>query len=128
MKIRFFTFCGVGVINTLIDFSVFNFLIYIFGISDWLIVFNIISYSISILNSFILNSRITFKREVKISNFGKFYGIMIFGLVLNTSIVGALSLIYRSFLYLNVYKIIACMIVAFINYMLCRTQIFSESK
>ena len=126
MKKEFFTFCSIGIINTFIDFSIFNLLLNFFGISNWIILFNIISYSIAIVNSFILNSKITFNKKIKINNFGKFYIILIFGLGLNTSIVYLLYLIDNSQLSLNIFKLIASLIVAFVNYTLCKKFIFGE--
>ncbi len=128
MKKEFLTFCSIGIINTLIDFSIFNFLLYFFGISSWIILFNIISYSIAIVNSFILNSKITFNKNIEINNFGKFYIILVFGLGLNTSIVYLLYLIDNSQLSLNIFKLIASVVVAFVNYMLCKKFIFGENK
>lgn len=67
--IQLIKFGLVGVSNTLVDFVVYTLLVLIFGIENgdtFLIgLFTFIAYGCGVLNSFILNTRWTFKKEYK---------------------------------------------------------------
>lgn len=62
-------FAIVGVLNTLVDFVVYTLLVLIFGVSEdnALIIglFTLIAYGCGVLNSFIWNTKWTFKKEYK---------------------------------------------------------------
>ncbi len=73
---QFFYFGSVGVFNTLIDFAVFNSLIFLFGIGvGWsYIVFRSISFLGAATNSYFMNKYITFQSSdaVHVIQVGKF--------------------------------------------------------
>lgn len=131
---QFTKFSLVGIMNTAIDFIILNLLIWITHIyrGDMVSIFNSISFSIGIINSYIWNKNWTFRNEdihVKIQ-FIKFFSIAIVGLILNTTIVYYtitlikpifhLSMIY----WINIVKIFATMIVVFWNFIICKYMIF----
>ena len=66
--IQLIKFGLVGVSNTLIDFIVTNLLVFIIGFNElWWVtaLYNGIGYGCGVLNSFLLNSRWTFKKEYR---------------------------------------------------------------
>ena len=65
--VQFIKFALVGVMNTLVDFLVYTLLVLLFGVDDafMLGLFTLIAYACGVLNSFILNSRWTFREEYK---------------------------------------------------------------
>lgn len=52
-------FVAAGILNTLIDFTIFNFAIHFFGMAPWLA--NIISTSVAMVISFIINKKAVFR-------------------------------------------------------------------
>jgi len=87
---QFIKFALVGVLNTLIDFGVYYLLTRYAGL--FYIYANIISVTLAITNSYILNRTWTFVSKNK--NIGKevlkFWIVSIIGLILNTLILKAL--------------------------------------
>ncbi|QGH33396.1 GtrA family protein [Gracilibacillus salitolerans] len=73
-RFQFFQFSIIGASNALIDIGVLNVLLLLFHTenSALLIVYNSIAYSLAILNSYIWNARITFKRVSKGSPYQRF--------------------------------------------------------
>ena len=67
--IQLIKFALVGVLNTLVDFLVYTLLVLVFGISEnnvfMIGLFTLIAYACGVLNSFILNTRWTFRQEYK---------------------------------------------------------------
>lgn len=67
--IQLVKFALVGVLNTLVDFLVYTLLVLIFGVSEnnafMVGLFTLIAYACGVLNSFILNTRWTFRQEYK---------------------------------------------------------------
>ena len=67
--VQLIKFALVGVMNTLVDFLVFTVLQLIFDVPDEAVLliglFTLISYVCGLLNSFMLNTRWTFKKEYK---------------------------------------------------------------
>ncbi len=65
--IQLIKFALVGVLNTLVDFLVYTLLVLVFGISEnnvfMIGLFTLIAYACGVLNSFILNTRWTFRQE-----------------------------------------------------------------
>jgi len=88
---RILRFVFVGGINTLIDVGVFNLLILIFGFvgNVWLAIFNTISVSCAIINSYFMNRKWTFQNKNKPNGFEffNFVGISAVGCLINTGIV-----------------------------------------
>ena len=91
---QFSKFFIVGIINTGIDFAILNMEMAFSGISSGspLILFNIISFSIAVINSYYLNKYWTFedkkadgaKATVKMT---QFIGVSLIGLMLNSLVI-----------------------------------------
>lgn len=81
----------VGIINTLVDVIILNVLYLGFGVKKE--VANVISVSVAIVNSYILNKSWTFKDKDKnvLKQFVIFVGLSLVGLVINTYILKFLS-------------------------------------
>jgi putative flippase GtrA len=82
----------VGISNTLIDLGIFNLLTLVFGV--WIVVANIISVSIAIINSYIWNKTWTFKDnswQNFLPQFVKFVLFSLVGLVIQTFMVWLLA-------------------------------------
>lgn len=96
-------FASVGVLNTLLDLGILNFLLFVVGFTTTLtilgfdlVIANIISVSIAIVNSYFLNRFWTFGAKPKINvveQFSVFIALSLVGMVINT--------IVFSFLYVN---------------------------
>jgi len=90
-------FVIVGVINTGIDFAVLNALLFSTKIYSgrWLILFNSISFSAAVINSYFLNKYWTFKsqnvEDSKAKQFSQFLIISIIGISINDAIVYGLA-------------------------------------
>lgn len=85
-------FSIVGVMNTLIDFSIFSLCFYILGFH--VVVANICAVCLAIINSFLWNSFWTFKgfKKGRIkSQIFRFFLIALIGMVISTLIVYALE-------------------------------------
>lgn len=82
--LQFIKFGIVGVMNTLVDFLVFTLLVLLFGgKSDNLFltgVFTFIAYVCGVLNSFLLNSRWTFKQEYRSTKLEKLMFALVNGI------------------------------------------------
>jgi len=87
----------VGVINTGIDFAVLNALLFSTKIYSgrWLILFNSISFSAAVINSYFLNKYWTFKsqnvEDSKAKQFSQFLIISVIGISINDAIVYGLA-------------------------------------
>ncbi len=81
-------YAGVGVINTLVDFAVLNFLIYVFKevtLATTYIYFKMVSFLFAVVNSYILNKKFVFdsgKRE-RITEGSLFLIVSVAGLLIN---------------------------------------------
>ncbi|PIV31949.1 hypothetical protein COS33_00510 [Candidatus Wolfebacteria bacterium CG02_land_8_20_14_3_00_37_12] len=90
-------FVIVGVINTGIDFAVLNALLFSTKIYSgrWLILFNSISFSAAVINSYFLNKYWTFKsqnvEDSKAKQFSQFLIISVIGISINDAIVYGLA-------------------------------------
>jgi putative flippase GtrA len=92
---QFTKFFVVGVLNTGIDFAIFNTEMWLSGIHSgrMLVVFNILSFSVAVTNSYFMNKRWTFegkqvdgdaKEAVKLS---QFVGVSLVGMSINSLII-----------------------------------------
>ncbi|MDO4925287.1 MAG: GtrA family protein [Turicibacter sp.] len=120
---RFIKFGLVGVLNTAINWIIF---ILLNSLGAYYIISNIISYSLSTLNSYIWNSKWVFKYNgdnIKETTF-KFIILNIIGLILNTCILYVLVDI------LGLSKIIGLIIttgiVMILNYFINKLWVFSR--
>lgn len=81
-------FIGIGLVNTGIDFVLFNILLWMFGIKNALMyfVFKSISFIVANINSYFMNSLLTFKEQKNKTSFAQFFLATIIGFIINTSI------------------------------------------
>lgn len=89
---QFLRFAIIGLINTGVDFLILNLLIWATGIKEGngLIPLNIISFTIAVINSYILNKRWAFKDQTQgetAKKFTNFLIISVIGALINTAIV-----------------------------------------
>jgi putative flippase GtrA len=87
---QFIRFFCVGSFNTVIDFTVLNFLIYVTGKTSGIYfpVFKSISFIIAVTNSYFMNKYWTFKSSdnAKAGEFMKFFGVNIVGWLINVGV------------------------------------------
>src|SRR3989338_7805463 len=89
---QFVRFAIIGAINTGVDFLVLNLLIWVTGIKEGngLIPLNIISFTVAVVNSYVLNKRWAFKDQTSgdtAKKFSNFLLISVIGAFINTAIV-----------------------------------------
>jgi putative flippase GtrA len=92
-SLEFLRFSLVGLINTIIDLSVLNFLMFLFKTQNpfFFFVFKSISFILAVINSYFMNNYITFlKKKIVIKDMLPFIGLSIVGLIVN-SIVASVS-------------------------------------
>lgn len=122
---RFIKFALVGILNTLINWILF-FILNNMGV--YYLIANVISYSISTLNSYVWNSKWVFKYkgDNKKETTLKFILLNIFGLILNTLILFVLvdKLGFNKMIGL----IITTAIVMIINYLINKLWVFKGTK
>jgi putative flippase GtrA len=117
MKKQFVKFFIVGIVNTGLDFILFNFLIWLTKIyqGEWLGLLNFIAFSLATINSYFLNKFWTFKKKES-SSFLKFFLISLIGCAINTSIVYYIATFVSPFfnvsqlLWVNIAKLLAILI------------------
>lgn len=89
--VQFAKFGLIGVLNTGLDFFVLNILLWATGVysGSWVILFNVIAFTVAVINSYVLNKKYTFNDSGAdvASQFTKFVLISLIGLVVNTAIV-----------------------------------------
>lgn len=93
---QFGKFIIVGGLNTAIDIGVLNLLMWSFGIyqGSQIIVFNIISVSLAIINSYFWNKYFTFgskEKQKQAQEFATFVVVSIGGMIINTGVVYLLT-------------------------------------
>jgi putative flippase GtrA len=92
---QFAKFITVGISNTLIDVGVLNLLMFLAGIYEGtlIIVFNVISVSLAIINSYYWNKHWTFdsKEKTEVQEFGSFVAVSLGGALINTLVVYSLT-------------------------------------
>lgn len=87
-------FVSVGVLNTLIDFGILNFLSYIFAVHSGpqIALFNAVSFSAAVVNSYFWNKFWTFRAGGEgVKDFFQFIFVSLIGVGLNTGIVYSLT-------------------------------------
>lgn len=88
---QFGKFGIVGVLNTLVDFTVLNVLIFLFGISekDWrFTIFKALAFSAAVANSYIFNRSWVFNTGIysRTHEIGRFVAVSVAGLLINTAV------------------------------------------
>ncbi len=123
---RIFKFSIVGVINTSIDLSIFTFLVHI--IMWEVLPANIVSYSIGVFNSFIMNKHWTFQDRTHLSSslgsFVRFALINVSSLIISSGVVYLLALYFSAILA----KVSSICVVFIWNYSLTRLFVFKTSN
>ncbi len=88
-------FVSVGILNTVVDFIVLNLLIMLTHHDNgwWLLIFNGFSFLAAVVNSYILNGRLTFRNSGPSDSwrFVRFVAVNAVGLVINSVMVWSMS-------------------------------------
>jgi len=89
---QFSKFVVIGFMNTAIDFGVLNFLMWLFVIysGKWLILLNMASFTVAVINSYFWNKLWVFKDKGESETskkFSQFILITLIGMIINSSIV-----------------------------------------
>lgn len=129
-------FGATGLLNTLIDFGVFNLLVAVTGItSGWQVgAINAIALAVAATNSYIFNRRWTFNTEPQKLNNRVFRFIMatLVGMFINSSIVAAVSALavqvpVSAIIILNGGKVAAAAVSSTWNFLSYRNWVFKAS-
>lgn len=135
--IQFAKFFLVGMLNTGIDFAVYNFLMWYTQIFSGpeVSAFSVVSFIVAVTNSYFLNRYWTFQVNKTANDpkqFVKFVSVSLVGLVLNASIIyGVTTLIDPLFglsavLWANLAKAIATGVVLFWNFVGYKFLVFKK--
>jgi putative flippase GtrA len=94
--LQFIKFGLIGGFNTLVDFGILNALMYITKIykGNGLILLNIVSFSVAVINSYFLNKYWAFKDKSSVDRekqFVSFLAVSIVGVVINTLVLRVVS-------------------------------------
>jgi putative flippase GtrA len=117
-------FAIIGVVNTLVDFGVFLFAITF--VTSSLIAANVLSWTVAVTGSYVMNSLFTFAvesgRQLRFRAYAGFVGSGIAGLVANTAtlLLGAKVL----FLPVVLAKVLAIAVSFLVNFSLARFVVF----
>jgi len=117
------SFAIVGLINTIVDFVLFSFIVYL-GLSP--ILANVISFSAGACNSFILNGRITFKKNESLFRNYYFLKFVIVTLITLGISHFAIVLLLRAGFSPYIGKIISIVITFLIGFLMNKFLVFSN--
>lgn len=128
-------FVVVGMMNTGIDLLTLNLLVLATHRHDglWLVSFNCISFLAAVVNSYLLNGRLTFRRysEQGVGVFIRFFIVSIIGLILNDSIVWLLARLLMGsaavVVVINLSKLMATTVSLCWNYIAMRKWVFKRT-
>jgi len=121
---QFVKFGIVGVSSTIIDWGIFYILNYYLGI--YYLIAKVLSFLVSVVNSYIWNRRWTFRSQdqKKMHEFGRFVLVAIVGLALNTYIMYfAVSTLHLHYIF---GLALATAIVMFWNFLINKFWTFKE--
>lgn len=110
INIQFMKFSIIGLLNTCIDYAIFLLLVYVFNLD--LIISNVISYSIAVINSYFFNIFWTFKTKNSFTNFYRFIMLNTSGLILSSIII----ILLEDYLVAYYAKLIAILVTVLVNY------------
>ena len=89
LRLKAITFASIGVVNTIVDFSLFSFGHLYMGLP--IVPANFLSWTVAVTGSFVMNSLITFSaetgRELRGKTYARFIAAQLSGLVANTTTV-----------------------------------------
>ncbi|HEX3011778.1 MAG TPA: glycosyltransferase [Syntrophomonadaceae bacterium] len=125
-----------GIMNTLVDFGLFNLLILLTGIhSSWRLgLLNTIAVSAAMLNSYLMNSKWTFNRKDHTNNStARFIMISIVGMLINSLIVTVVSslsgyLPFSIYVIINAGKIVGALFSSTWNFIGYRNWVFYHAE
>jgi putative flippase GtrA len=119
------SFAAIGVVNTLVDFGVFAVAVEMFGLP--LVAANMLSWSVAVSGSYVLNSYTTFAAEsgraLNLRAYGTFVASGIVGLVANTAALVLASYVMPVLLA----KIIAIGVSFLVNFTLSHIVVFGTA-
>lgn len=118
-------FSMIGVINTLIDFTVFTMFNSLFGVSY--ILSQGLGYSLGVANSFLLNKKWTFEdRKANKKSFYEFFQFIVVNLISLIITMMVMNLLVKNF-NLNVYisKIMVTVIAQITNFLAYKLWVFN---
>lgn len=131
MKRQIIKFSIIGVLNTIIDFSILNFLI---RILSWTVLpANTISFSVAVINSYFLNKYWTFrdKQPVHIKQFSMFIMVSLVGLGLSNLLIYLGLEIFKTYTFglsfvwhYNIAKAMSAIIVLVWNFLASKFWVF----
>jgi putative flippase GtrA len=89
LRLKAITFASIGVVNTIVDFGLFSFGHLYIGLP--IVPANLLSWTVAVTGSFVMNSLITFSaetgRELRGKTYARFIAAQVSGLVANTTTV-----------------------------------------
>jgi putative flippase GtrA len=126
-------FVIVGLLNTAVDFVVLNLLILLTHHDSglWLIIFTCLGFLAAVLNSYMLNGRLTFRGQTSRTShrFIRFIAVNAVGMIINSSIVWLMVQIIGDRLStiaaINVSKVLAVMCSLCWNYFAIKRWVFN---
>lgn len=131
MKRQIIKFSIIGVLNTIIDFSILNFLV---RILSWTVLpANTISFSVAVINSYFLNKYWTFrdKQPVHIKQFSTFVAVSLVGLGLSNLLIYLGLEIFKTYTFglsfvwhYNIAKAMSAIIVLVWNFLASKFWVF----
>lgn len=131
MKRQIIKFSIIGVLNTIIDFSILNFLV---RILSWTVLpANTISFSVAVINSYFLNKYWTFrdKQPVHIKQFSMFIMVSLVGLGLSNLLIYLGLEIFKTYTFglsfvwhYNIAKAMSAIIVLVWNFLASKFWVF----
>jgi len=131
MKRQIIKFSITGLLNTIIDFSILNFLI---GVLSWTVLpANTVSFSVAVINSYFLNKYWTFrdKQPVHIRQFSIFLVVSLVGLGLSNILVYLGLEVFKVYTFglsfvwhYNIAKAISALIVLVWNFLASKFWVF----
>ena len=129
-------FAETGVLNTIIDLGILNLLMWVSGITSgvWLILMNVLSFSVATTNSYFWNKFWTFeKKEGQAGKeFTSFFVVSLIGIAINTGIVFAGSSFVSPLFgvsagaWVNIVKLLATVVSMIWNFMGYKFIVFKK--
>ncbi len=135
MPLQIIKFVITGLLNTCIDFGVFNLLLIITGAQSpqSIALINTLAVSMAIANSYILNRHWTFAADKRKGQLQRFIIASLIGIIINSSSVILFARLlggsdFSSYLLLNTAKILGAALSTVWNFLAYRNWVFSVNK
>ncbi len=135
---QFAKFGLIGVLNTLLDFGVLNFLSYVTKVysGSTLVILNVFAFLAANINSYFWNKSWTFHSRSRsgAGEFGKFIVVSIIGFVINSAILWFLTSLIKPFsgvspqLWENLAKLVATVVYTIWNFVGYKLIVFKETS